>query len=167
MLLAPDAGGHPLTGYQRRAAGIDAPLNPALVQLLVKAGLHVSGVNDHPHGGYASHAPMRTAQPGPALEGGPAPAPRMAHPAPPPGMISAQPAPALGVGGLIPLLGQGQPASPGSDLEAIRQRLLSMHSGSNQGMLRDAARTRQVAAAMQRLEMLRNHPALRQAHPVG
>lgn len=159
MLPGSESGGHPLTGYQRRSLGIDAPLDPTLVHLLVRAGLHVSGVNDHPSGGMVNR--MHMASPAAGMPR-PHPALRQAQPGPMPGMLQANPAPAppaLGPGGLLGANG------PMPDmLEQLRSQLLS--GGSNQGLLRSASRARQVSSAMQRLHMLQQvHPALRQAHP--
>lgn len=115
MLADPNAvgGGVPLSQnpYARRQLGLSPQLDPRLVAMLVKAGVHVAGVNDRQSGGMVQRAPrtaqpvgaphLRTAQhaapvdlsamgagmtaiPGPSLEGGPVAPPGMPPAAPQP-----------------------------------------------------------------------------------
>jgi len=134
LLAAPTGGSQPLTGYQRRSLGIDAPLDPRLVELLVKAGLHVSGVNDHPGGGYAAHS--RVANPGPMT--GPRPDPAADH------LRQAMPGagPSLG---LIPMpspspLPSALPGPGDDEEEDLRAQLLSRIGGAGGGHAASPAR---------------------------
>lgn len=180
-------GGH-LGPYQRRNLGIDPQIDPQVLQLLLKAGIHVAGYNQT--GGTVPH-PGRMASPGPGLSRPPHRQLRPAFPGPSqqrPQMplhgafpaddggqsgIPERPYPGIeggsgqgGIGGLIPL---PNPQQGGQHpiIDQLMQRLMAhaQGGGGNQDMLRQVARGRQVAQAMQHLQKLQGHPALRHARP--
>ena len=132
MLVNGNAGGVPLSQnpYARRQLGLSPQLDPQTLALLVRAGIHVAGVNDNPGGGVAHRAlrtaqpvgapHLRTAQPGQAVGRVVGPPLRNAYPVGTQPLRSAHPASPVdlaAIGGGMNEIPQQRTAEPGPALE--------------------------------------------------